>query len=424
MGTKRNSLVNKVIFKRYRITAELSGEGGMALLWLGEDTTNRSKVAVKQLRPELLSEADCQVMIKRFENEAHMQLPSEHVVRGYQFDREGNDYFYVMEYVAGKDLSKIIHPQKDHTVDTGTPLPEDRVVSIATQAAEGLGCAHAHGIVHRDVKPANIMVTTTDAVKLTDFGIACFTTKARQTTLGTQMGSPYWESPEQYDDASLADARSDIWSLGVVMYEALTGGVPFYDTMESGLYRKIKYEDPPDLGQQTSGRVSEKTRKAVMRCLEKDPDRRFQSMADLCTALGAGGAAAFSLCPGCQTQIPTGAHFCPKCGRTLGLVGAAQLVVIGGSGTGQTFSLDRDLTHLGRTSSADVVLMDDFVSRRHAVIRREAGGYCVVDGWGDGQQSTNGTYVNGQKTAVGKPVLLHPGDCLRFGDTFVRFELV
>ncbi len=418
-----------IVFNRYRITRKLSDAGGMAVLWLGEDQVDHKKVAIKQLRSELLSEADCQEWIDRFSNEANVHLPSEHVVQGYQFGQEGSDYFYVMEFVDGKDLSNIIHPQNGDAVDTGTPLPEARALPIIDQTAEALECAHAHNIIHRDIKPANILLTATDFVKLSDFGIACFTTQARKTTFGSQMGSPFWESPEQIIEPRDADARSDIWSLGVMAYECLSGSVPFFDTFASALTLKVMKEAPPDLVKRTGGKVSSAMQQVVFRCLEKDPAKRFQSMTELRIALPITRSTPLTVglqCPACATPLPKDARFCGKCGLRLVGNGVGKLIITQGVKANTEFPLTREVMHLGRIENECEVLLDTdhYVSRRHASIMLERGAYKLVDGnWNTGDPSTNGTFVNGNQIKAAEPLWLHPGDNIRVGDTFLTFEI-
>jgi serine/threonine protein kinase len=296
------------------------------------------------------------------------------------------------------------------------------VLSIFDQAAEALACAHANNIIHRDIKPANIMVTATDFVKLSDFGIACFTDKARKTRFGDTMGSPFWMSFQQYDDPSAADPRFDIWSLGVAMFESLMGRVPFYAGLTSELMVKIAKEPMPPL----DPAISPETTAVVRKCLEKDVDDRFQSMMEFRAALPIARTTPLfvpSICQVCRTTLAADEKFCHNCGHCVAGSGRARLVVVSGP-TGQVFPLDADLIHLGRQNDCEVCLTDVFISRHQATITRKGKDFFLTGGkWETGEPSANGTFLDGNNVDCKPPAPLRNGSNIRVGDTFLRFEL-
>ena len=203
---------------RYRVDDRL-GNGGMAIVYCGTDLLLRRRVAIKVLRDQFSSDDD---FIKRFSYEAQSAAKLSHpnVVNVYDFGHEGDAYFIVMELVEGETLAAMLRGERR--------IPESVAIDYATQIAAGLAFAHRQGLLHRDVKPANILVTGDDVVKLGDFGIARAVSENAigVTQPGMVMGSVAYVSPEQAQGREL-DARSDLYSLGVVLYQMVTGRLPF-----------------------------------------------------------------------------------------------------------------------------------------------------------------------------------------------------
>ncbi len=269
---------------RYRLIAPL-GKGGMSSVYRAEVVGIGSYVAVKVLRPS--DEMDAREQRLRFRREAEILTILRHpnIVRMLDF-AEGPDghLFLVMELVGGSTLLDVL------LVDG--PLAEDRIVSIGAQIADALDEAHRHGIVHRDLKPANVHVVRDDLGRerpvVLDFGTGKQfdqDTRHQLTGLGKYVGSMAYSSPEQLLTAPL-DGRSDIYSLGICLYEMATGLVPFASSNPMDLIDLHLHEPAPRFRAMSPGcGVSECIERVVLKCLEKSPDDRWQSARDLSEAL-------------------------------------------------------------------------------------------------------------------------------------------
>ncbi len=257
----------------YRIEQKI-GEGGMGAVYKGRDLMLERAVAIKALRPEFARQPE---LVARFRSEAVTlaKLNHSHVTTLYNFVRQGEDYFMVMEFVPGQTLEKILQ-------QTGA-MEIERAVRLFCQALEGIVNAHALGIIHRDLKPANLMLTANDEVKVMDFGIARVLGTARQTKTGRLIGTLEYMSPEQMRSQE-TDARSDIYSLGILLYEMLTGRVPFESSSDYELMR-AQVEDEPPAPREFKGDIPLAVELAIMRALAKDPAARFQSAAEFRAAL-------------------------------------------------------------------------------------------------------------------------------------------
>ena len=250
------------------------GEGGMGEVFLGIDTTLERKVAIKALRPELMSRQD---IVERFRSEAIALAKLNHtnIATLYSFIHFENQFYMVMEYVPGETL--------DHRISQQGALKWTEAANLICQILKGLEHAHKMGIVHRDIKPANIILTTGDIPKLMDFGIARILETTRLTRAGHLVGTLEYISPEQVSGKE-TDARSDLYSLGAVFYEMLTGKLPFKKNTDFELMRAQIEEDP----QAPSRIVSDiplPLEKIVLRMLHKTPDKRFPSAAVCLTEL-------------------------------------------------------------------------------------------------------------------------------------------
>jgi eukaryotic-like serine/threonine-protein kinase len=280
------ALVQKgdVIAGKYEVERVL-GVGGMGVVVAATHRELDERVAIKLLRREVLSRHD---IVERFarEGRAAVKIKSEHVARVIDVGRLADgEPFLVMEYLEGQDLSAAIEQRGK------LPIPE--VVEYVLQACEALAEAHALGIVHRDIKPANLFLTLrrdgTPCVKVLDFGISKGPTAtaggaASITSTSTVMGSPQYMSPEQLRSIKHADARSDIWSLGMVIYELVAGRVPFDAETMPELCVQIMTGEPTPLDTALPG-VPRSFAALVRRCIERDPAARFASVAELAVAL-------------------------------------------------------------------------------------------------------------------------------------------
>ncbi len=258
---------------RYDVIEEI-GKGGMGKVFRAVDKTIDEEVAIKVLNPEIAGD---QKMIERFRNELKMarKIAHKHVCRMYDFSQERGTQFIIMEYVPGEDLRSLIK-----RIGQFTP---GKTLLIAKQICEGLAEAHRLGIIHRDLKPQNIMIDREGNTRIMDFGIAR-TLKSRGLTEGdTVIGTPEYMSPEQVEGWDI-DHRSDLYSLGAILFEMLTGRVPFEGETPFSIALKHKSEPPPD-PRKINNQIPEGFSQLILHCLEKDRKKRFQSAEELLTTL-------------------------------------------------------------------------------------------------------------------------------------------
>jgi serine/threonine-protein kinase len=250
------------------------GEGGMGAVFKGIDLMLEREVAIKMLRPELASQPE---VVERFRSEAVTLAKLNHpnIATLYSFLRQGEDFFMVMEFVRGETLDSLIR--------RSGAMPCDRAITLFCQALEGIDHAHRMGIVHRDIKPANMMLTEMGTLKVMDFGIARVLGTSRMTKQGNIVGTIEYMSPEQVRGQE-TDARSDIYSLGILLYEMLTGRVPFSSDSEYDLM-KMQIEDAPPPPRVFSNQIPQAVEQAIMRSLAKRSEARFQGAAELRNAL-------------------------------------------------------------------------------------------------------------------------------------------
>lgn len=260
---------------RYRLDNKM-GEGGMATVYCGTDTLLRRRVAIKVLRAQYASD---QEFVRRFYQEAESAAKLSHpnIVNTYDVGREGETYFIVMELVDGPSLGEIIAADGK--------LPEPVAIDYAAQICNGLAYAHRSGLLHRDIKPANILITKDDVVKLSDFGIARAMSQQTMamTRPGLIMGSVYYLSPEQAQGLELHET-SDLYSVGVVLYQMLTGALPY--TGESPVTVALKHvSDPVPVIDPAESGVSPALAAIVNKLLQKQPENRFRSASEVASAL-------------------------------------------------------------------------------------------------------------------------------------------
>jgi serine/threonine-protein kinase len=263
-------------FGRYQVLS-LLGQGAMGLVYKAADPVIERAVAIKVIQANPgLGEADLQRMQARFEQEFRSAgaLSHPHIVTIFDVGKEGDHYYIAMEYVDGRGLDAVLAAEG--------VLSIERVVELAAQLGGALDYAHAQGVVHRDIKPANVLITGDGGAKITDFGLA----KLEATTLtrtGALVGTPAYMSPEQIGGHAIT-GKSDQFSLGIVLYQALTGERPFTGDSPSTIMYKIVHEEPLPprrLNKSLPAAVDE----VFARCLEKDIHRRYGSCAELSGAL-------------------------------------------------------------------------------------------------------------------------------------------
>ena len=265
----------------YLVREEL-GRGGMGVVYSAEDTELDRRVALKLLRPDVADSSDRRA---RFQQEARAAAALNHpnIVHLYSVEQSDGLLFITMELVRGRSLHKIL--------SAGTPLPLPRTLAFAAQMTEGLACAHAAGILHRDLKPGNVMITDDDRVKILDFGLAKLLTRVStsgpeaatmagvDSSSGMTFGTAGYMSPEQALGKTL-DPRTDLFALGVVLFEMATGRAPFEGDTLAAVFDQLLNRQPP------SPRTLNPALPALLvsvidRALEKDPERRYRSANEL-----------------------------------------------------------------------------------------------------------------------------------------------
>ena len=267
-----------VVAGRYSLEREL-GRGGMGIVFLARDVELDRPVALKLLPPYLAQQS---AIRERFVQEARLvaRLSHPNIVTVFAAEQHGDLVFFVMAYVRGETLAQ--------RVDRAGPLPPAQATRLFQELAWGLGYAHANGVIHRDVKPENILIEQASGRgMLADFGIAFAADASRQTAAGQIVGTPHYVSPEQAYDSPL-DGRSDLYSLGATAFFALSGRTLFEGTTPLAIIAKHLNEAPPPLASVRPDLPRQLT-EAVDRCLSKDPDGRFATGEELAEALAATG---------------------------------------------------------------------------------------------------------------------------------------
>lgn len=269
--------IGKKFNGRYLILGNI-GSGGMANVFLARDLILDREVAIKVLRYDFLND---QSAIRRFQREmlASTELVHPNIVTVYDAGQEGETQFLVMEYVKGMDLKRYIQTQY--------PIPYDRIVDIMQQILSAVTLAHQHRIIHRDLKPQNILIDESGTVKITDFGIAVALSETSITQTNSMLGSVHYLSPEQAR-GSMATNQSDIYAIGIILYEMLTGKVPFDGESAVTIALKHFQEEIPSM-RLYDRHVPQSLENVVLKATAKDPIDRYQSAeemsADLATAL-------------------------------------------------------------------------------------------------------------------------------------------
>lgn len=433
------------------------GKGGMATVYKAYQPNLERWVAVKVLNAKLDQEMQALARFNR-EAKAIAALRHRNILIVYDYCEEGQWPYIVMEYVEGGSLREML---------ADSHMEWTRALNLTIPVAEALEFAHSQGIIHRDVKPANILMAQEDWPLLADFGLVKLPGKGESNTLpGMYVGTAGYVSPEQAQGADVAPGV-DIYSLSVVLFEMVVGRLPFdYEHPAKVLLAHIAEEPPSPRGLKPDN-VPPMLDEVILKGLQKDPKSRFADMKEMIEALKEvlasskqrppfyeEGPPATIPCPQCGTQVRAGQRFCITCGLQLFDTGGTGTGIAvgappaGDEGSGYTilpssrrsvpgeettqearlFVPDKNAVIklvntgqqiiIGRTHREQVADVDLGpygarelgVSRRHAMLTCEGGRWMVSD-----MNSTNGTFVNEVRISPGQPVTLNDGDMLRFG---------
>jgi serine/threonine protein kinase len=294
-GKELRAHIERVLNAHYELDTEI-GRGGMGVVYRAKDRRLKRTVAIKVLPPEMSFQSAIKTRFLR-EAETAAQLSHPHIVPIYSVDELEGLVFFVMAYISGDNLAKRLH-------DKGV-LPVEDVRRVSREVADALAYAHERGVVHRDIKPDNILLDANNGrAMVTDFGIARASEgDNRLTATGMAIGTPAYMSPEQAAGDRQIDGRSDLYSLGIVAYQMLVGEPPFVATSTPAMLVKHISERPTPVSQRRSD-VPQDLARAVMMCLEKDPSGRFDSASALVTALDTGNVPMRPSSPDAGALVP------------------------------------------------------------------------------------------------------------------------
>ncbi|MGD2077133.1 MAG: protein kinase [Chloroflexota bacterium] len=422
----------------YRVDL-LLGEGGMGSVYRAQDVNLARPVALKVMHAQFANQPEFR---QRFLQEAQAAARlGDHasIVNIYDFGHENNIFYMVMEYVPGSSLGSYIkHVQENRQV-----VKLSETLRVLAQVADALGYAHRAGVIHRDIKPDNVLLKPVDGADkksglpvravVTDFGLAKLLEGGVQTRTGTFMGTLHYMSPEQTLGRNL-DGRSDLYSLGIMLYQLATGKLPFDIKSPTDAVVKHINEVPPPPQTIRPG-VPEGVAAVIEKSIAKKPGDRYQTGEDMAAALrdASGGltdadvtqfapantvlSLATRLLPEESVAAPTGLGAGLAMGASLA-AGETKLLIAQKGQEVESARLDKDIIVIGRASSCDVVLSAEGISRNHARLERgRDGGWSVVD-----LGSTNGTFLESSRLLPDVPEPFEAGQTLRIGTYFMRLQ--
>lgn len=387
-----NDLLGRTINGRYKLIDE-RGSGNFGSVYIARDVVTNHIYAAKIMH---LDHSDDNELIERFKREAYIlqSLNNEHVVRLVDYGHDDSLYFIVMKHIDGRDLKWYI--------TTYGPVDALRGFNYIIQAAEGLDAAFKAGVVHRDIKPQNILISNKGVVKIADFGLARSSSSPTITTTDKFMGTANYSSPEQMQSGHDADIRSDLYSLAIVLYESLVGQPPFRGDTVVEIILKHLHDPIPSIYHQRPD-VPPEIDAFLQRAMAKSPAARFQTPREFIIALE-------SIRGIMQGPIPETRQL------------QARLLL---TASGKTFPLTGDQMIIGRADPKHEIhpdiQFDDLtmtLGRKHARLLYQQGTWMVED-----QNSRNKTRLNGKILAPYEPQPLSDGDLLQFGRVEARFEM-
>lgn len=386
-------MIGRLIKGRYKLIDE-RGRGSFATVYIARDLHDNHIYAVKLMHLELSNEDE---LLARFQREAHilLNLKDPHIVRIFDYGDDNNIPYIAMDYIDGENL-------KYYMINDG-PMDPLRALDYAHQIAEGLNIAHKQSVVHRDIKPQNILVNSQNVVKLTDFGLARGKEMVTLTHSNMFMGTAYYIAPEQADDGRAADTRSDLYSVATVLFEMLTARRPFEGETAIDIVLKHKREKVPSICR-LRPELPEEMDLFMQQALAKVPDQRYETPNDFIAALE-------QLQGIVQSRPRSGPEHRPR---------DARLVLLS---NGQIIPLRGERMMVGRQDPTksifpEIDLGDKTVGRQHAYLHNQQGRFTVED-----LNAMNKTRVNGVTLAPSEQLTLKDGDIIRFGNVEVRFEL-
>ncbi len=408
-------MLGRVIKGRYKLIDEI-GRGSFATVYIVRDTKTNRIFAMKAMLYELSDDGE---LLARFQREAHilLTLHDPHIVRIFEYGDESDLHYILMDYIDGQNL-------KYHTLTSG-PMEPARALDYARQIAEGLDTAYKNGVVHRDIKPQNIVINSQGEAKITDFGLA----RSRETVTLTQsnvfMGTAYYIPPEQAESGRSADIRSDLYSVAAVLFEMLSGHPPYEGDTAVDIVVKHMNDKVPSICS-IRPELPRELDQFMQKAMAKLPADRFSTPRDFINAL----EKVQELIPAIPIDrqdtaerpplIEIGAEGKDALEQQAAVPKQARLVVLSSN---QTIPLTGELMVVGRHDpvlgiNPEINLADKTVGRRHAYVRCQHGQYTVED-----LNALNKTRLNGVVLMPYEERALKEGDILRFGSVEVRFEL-
>lgn len=369
-------LLNQVI-DNYKIVS-LLGKGGMASVYLAENSQKKpQKVAIKILEVDIEENAE---YVLRFKKEAFICSKFSHpnIVKVYSYGIFEKEYYIVMEFVDGKDLSFYIRNNKDRSIKD--------ILSFTYQMASALSFAHKNKVIHRDIKPQNIILDKYGKIKITDFGIAKINVPHALTVEGERvMGTTYYMSPEQIKGEPI-DLKTDIYSMGILLYEMITGKNPYAADTPLAIINGHLYKTPMPL-KNIRNDVPDYFINIINKCIAKNKNDRFNSADEILQALKS---------------------------KKIEQSKAKSRSSLFWEETQKVIEIKNEETFIGRGEVNNIILKDSHVSRKHSKITVSSGNYIIED-----LGSMNGTYVNGEKISMH---YLNNGDKIKIGNNFFIFN--